>query len=557
MASAAIHIANTLSAIKSGEIPGAFNTSRTEFAFPTLAYVGARGATHFWTIRVRLLGPPAEASAGEYVAMTEEMLDQPVADLQGLLAEITVKTMQQGGKERDVVPTYVSTGKNLGKKNATNALTQALRDALGLYNKQKKRADIVEAAPDGEAPEAPEERDTTVLEFDSMPPPMLVKKLGDTREASLTPAIFKQGVTLQRKFNGVHYVVFERTGPGGSKRLIRYSRSGTEYPGQEQVVQDVLEMYKYAPRISPGEYGVPALVDGAPATPDDERVLKAYGAYPRQDGGGNPAPYLDGELYLHGQTLNWISGQARRGDDKGLLNYHVFDVFFPYAKAAGADMPSRHRQAYLRAWFAAADAAGARHPHVIPVENFPVGSMEEVQRLAKDFLGEGYEGAIARKDGAGYRYSYSNYHSGNLMKIKPIHDAEFTVVGYTQGIKGKDVGAVLWECEVPKPVNPRDKTFTVAPKDMTYKMRYALFKCLGHLVEGSDGKKITVFEKHLKGLPLTVEYAELSTKTGKPLQPKALVFRTYEAGPGHDPVRRLLEECQHEASDAPKDDSDT
>ncbi len=61
------------------------------------------------------------------------------------------------------------------------------------------------------------------------------------------------------------------------------------------------------------------------------------------------------------------------------------------------------------------------------------------------------------------------------MKIKPKHDAEFPVVGFTQGRRGKDVGAVIWECGVPNPVNPRDKTFTVVPKDMTYEQRYAIY----------------------------------------------------------------------------------
>lgn len=546
MASAAIHIPNMLEAIASGTVPGAFSEDRTAFAFPTLAYVGARGATHTWTIRVRLIDCGRD---GDYVPITDEMLDQPAADLEGYKAEITVESQQKGGKVRDVVPTYVSAGKNLGKKNATNALTQALRDALGLYNKQKKRADIVEDAaeepaeePAAEAAEAAEERDSAAADggFDPLPPPMLVKKIGESREATLTAADFADGVTAQRKLNGVHFVTFARTGAGGRKRLIRYSRTGTEFPGQAQIAAELLPMIAAAPRVSPGEYGTPALGPSlVPATERDKRVLAAYGA----TDGSDPTPYFAGELYLHGKSLNWISGQARRGDDDGALQYHIFDVFFPYAKAAGHDMESRHRQAYIDAFFAKADAAGLAHPHIVRVENLRVGSMAELTAKAKEFLREGYEGAIARKDSAGYRYSYNNYHSANLVKIKPVHDAEYTVVGYTQGTRGKDVGAVIWECEVPDPVDPRDKTFTVVPKDLTYEDRYAIYKCLGALVDGPGGRRVTRFERDIKGLPLTVEYREISAKTGKPLQAKALAFRTYEAGPGADPVKRLLDEC--------------
>jgi hypothetical protein len=169
--------------------------------------------------------------------------------------------------------------------------------------------------------------------------------------------------------------------------------------------------------------------------------------------------------------------------------------------------------------------------------------MEEVEALTKRFLAEGYEGAIARKDGAGYRYSYSGYHSSGLLKIKPLFDSEFAVVGFTQGTSGKDVGALVWVCEVPEEgaPDPADRAFNVVPKNMTYADRYALFRCLG--ARGPDGR--TRFERTLKGLPLTVEYPELSAKTGKPVQAKATVFRTYEGegGAAGDPVRRLLAEC--------------
>ena len=130
-----------------------------------------------------------------------------------------------------------------------------------------------------------------------------------------------------------------------------------------------------------------------------------------------------------------------------------------------------------------------------------------------------------------------------IAQIKPIFDDEFTVVGYSQGTRGKDVGAVIWECEVPKFGNSTDNLFTVVPKDMTYSERYAIYKCLGTLVDGPNGKKITRFERDIKGLPLTVEYSEMSTKTGKPLQAKALSFRTYESGPALDPIKTLMEDC--------------
>jgi hypothetical protein len=87
---------------------------------------------------------------------------------------------------------------------------------------------------------------------------------------------------------------------------------------------------------------------------------------------------------------------------------------------------------------------------------------------------------------------------------------------------------------------------------MSYPDRYALFRCLGELVAGPDGAPLTRFARDLHGLPLTVEFRELSPKTGKPLQAKALAFRTYEAGPGADPVKKLFDECLPSRQSLPK-----
>jgi ATP-dependent DNA ligase len=294
-------------------------------------------------------------------------------------------------------------------------------------------------------------------------------------------------------------------------------------PGQEQIVNELLPFADAVPPIAPGTFGVPAAANST--------VLAAY---------ADPRPYFAGELYLHGKPLNWIIGQARRAVDDGQLEFRVFDVFFPYAMAAGHLMKSRDRQAYVDAFFAAMGATP--HPHVLRVPNTTVHSMEELVAFSKECLKQGYEGAIARKDDGVYQYGYGNHHSDSLIKIKPKFDNEFAVVGFAQGTRGKDVGAVIWECEVPNPISKADSRFTVVP-NMPLEQRKRLYTCLNEKVTGPGGKQITRFDRDLKGTPLTIEYANLSVKTGKPLQPKAIAFRTYEQGPDLDPVLKMLKEC--------------
>lgn len=531
-------------AIADGTMPGRFTTDRRVYRFPTLEYNTSRGAVHTWTISVRLLAGPKD------VRIDDRWLSQPVADLPNMRAEIVVTSSLKGGKVRDVVPTYVAAGKNLGKKNATNALTQALRDALGLYNKQMKGHDIsriiipvnddtededvatVEdvaaaedvAAEDVAAEDAATEDAAVVTDdeaaipgFAPRPPPMLVKKNGETKAATLTQADFTAGVTEQPKLDGIRCVTYFTQG-----RVVRYSRTGTLLPPRQLIETEILAFMDHLPTITAATYGVPAT---ASAT-----VLAAY---------AEGSPYFDGELYKHGVSLNKIVGQSRRGAEEKEIEYHVYDVFFPAAIAAGHNMPSRFRREYLAKCFAGVPAKD--RPHIKEVPSYFPKSMQDVETMAQKFLHEKYEGAIVRKEDGIYMYGYSNYHSSELLKIKPKMTDEFKVVGFAQGVKGKDVGAVIWECVVDKPLDKNDAKFTVVPKSLTLPERKQIFKCLGELVTAEDGTQMTRFERDVAGLPLTVEYAGLSAKTGKPLQGKAVAFRTYESGP--DPIQKLFEEC--------------
>ncbi len=547
MASVSLHVKDMFKAIEDGTVPGGFTSDRKEFVFPTISTRNVRGARLSWTLHVRLVkAPEPDDTQGEAkpVKIMDWMLKQPVPELTDHYGMIEVEGVQEGGgKVRDVVPHYVKTG-----KRGTNVLTQALRDALGMYNHQKKRADARPAAAHKpitdkttkplEASDAhPGTADATKMtETPERPPPMLLKKPGESRDATLTRQDFVDGVDAQVKLNGVRVVAYltSPTDDWDDTDVVLYSRTGGLYPGLDHIREELKQMLQAAPslEISRGKpgYGI--------AAGDETKYLGTLDL---------PGAYLDGEIYLHGKPLNWISGQARKTGEEGTLEFHVFDVFFPGAKAQGLDMSSRDRQAYLSALFQAAKAAHIEHPHVVRVPIMAVSSNEELEAIARKALAEGFEGAVARKARAGYTYSFNNYHSANVLKIKPILDDEFECVGFTSGEKGKAVGAIVWICEVDPEhlVNPADKTFHVVPKNMNLPDQKKLFDCLRQEVPDPrrPSAKITVFERDIKGLPLTVEYQERSNISGKPLRAKALAFRTYESGPDKDPVRKVYLDC--------------
>lgn len=480
MASKSITIENTLIAIKTGIIPGCFSSDFKKFIFPTIRYTNERKDLLEWAIEIRL------KKGDKYIAIDEKMLDSPLYKLENHTGEITINSQQVGGKVRKVVPTIVNKGKNIGKKNETNVLTQSFRDALSLYNKHIKK--------------------TSVGSSDEKPPPMLIQWLNDSKSAILTENDFKEGVTIQKKYNGVRYVTFMNI----NGEIVQYSRTGSDYHPSDYLNKELITILSKLPELSIGKYGI-----------QTQEELEAY-KYSK--------PYLDGELYLHGASLSYISGQARKESDKDKLNYHIFDVFFPYAISEGYNMLSKYRQQYLN------DLYTKDVLYVKRVENFSVNSLDDINILTAEFIKDGYEGSVARKDNKEYKYSFNNYHSSNVLKIKPVYSNEFKVVGFTEGKKGKDVGKIIWLCEVENPKNPNDSTFTVVP-NLSLHERELLFNCLSQIVD----KKRTRFDRDIKGLPLTIEYSEISQKTGKPLQAKAIAFRTYESE--KDPIKKIFKDC--------------
>lgn len=482
MASKSITIDNTLTAIKTGAIPGCFTTDLKHFIFPSLKYVNERKDLLEWSLDIKL------KKDDKYVSIDETMLDTPIFKFNdSYVAEIMVYSQQVGGKIRKSVPTIISTGKNIGKKNETNVLTQAFRDALSLYNKQLKK--------------------TNIGSSDEKPPPMLIQWINDSKTSTLTDEDFKNGITLQRKYNGVRYVTYINI----NSSVVQYSRSGSDYHPSESINTELIKLLTNPPIFVLNKYGI--------TTQEEINVYKYSN------------PYIDGELYLHGKSLSYISGQARKESDKEEMNYYIFDVFFPYAISEGFHMISKYRQQYLTDLF-----ASTKYKYLVRVENVHVKNMEDLNKKTELFIKEGYEGAVARKDAKEYKYSFNNYHSSNAVKIKPIYSKEFRVVDFTEGKKGKDVGKILWICEVDTPKDPNDNTFTVVP-NLSLPDREKLFICLSKKVD----TKHTRFEKDVKGLYITLEYSELSEKTGKPLQAKAIAFRTYESD--SDPMTKVFKDC--------------
>ena len=453
------------------QVPGALSEDRKSWLFPQINSVNTHGKRTQWRIFVRaykarpdiqLPNIPDDAFV-PIVTDKYDLRDNKTVAVDGVVIHgwYKVDSRVGDGEIRTSVPTFVSKGKNLKSSAATTPFCQALRDAYGQNNKQLKKA--VKEAHD----------DVDPVRY----PPMLAQVMDPKKvEAALESEI----VYVQRKYNGVRtvttlgYVV----GDDGVRTptVIMYSRRGVTYPGFEYIKKELLE------------------------------VLVEYWE-------AGQKIYLDGEIYKHGARLQDISGISRREvtATDTTFDYMVYDCFIP-----GQELTYSKRKEILDGMF---DTFEFEYSKQVPT--FRAATMGEITTLYQQFLREGFEGAMVRLDRP-YKYSYNEHHSSILLKLKPTHDAEFEIVGWEVGTKGKAAGALMIVCKtadtIVKVKGENDTTVDVVKAGITFPVtpameipdRIALAKKMAQPEPTPENPAATHFDVNYRGKPLIVYYDEMS-----------------------------------------------
>lgn len=131
---------------------------------------------------------------------------------------------------------------------------------------------------------------------------------------------------------------------------------------------------------------------------------------------------LDGELYVHGQSLQAISSLIKR-DQAGsrALCYHWYDIVDP-------------KRVFHDRWNVVKDLhANSQHPQIVLVPTQQVTKMADVYSIFKLHRTQGYEGTMLRVSTAGYETAKR---SAQLLKVKERHDCEVTVIGMRGSTQG-------------------------------------------------------------------------------------------------------------------------
>lgn len=283
----------------------------------------------------------------------------------------------------------ISEGKNIGKKNETSPLQQAINEARSAWVKKKESGYSALSVTDNGVSDGGDDDKMSVDSgtggnrgkgiTEDVPSPMLAHDYNKRGKSIKFPCF------VQRKFDGTRCVAV----PG--KGL--FSRNKKRYPHLDHIIAEVNKL--------------------------------------------PPTIILDGELYSDTLTFQEIVGIVKRetlkkGDDEKQMQIklHVYDII-------NMSMPYQDRYANLQMLF-----RRYKFKHLVLVDTENCESEVKMKELHAQYVADGYEGIMLRnKDGL-----YSGVRSPSLQKYKEFFDDEYKVVGYKEG-EGLEEGCVLWICQ--------------------------------------------------------------------------------------------------------------
>lgn len=142
--------------------------------------------------------------------------------------------------------------------------------------------------------------------------------------------------------------------------------------------------------------------------------------------------YLDGELYIHGISLQKLSKDIKKSTPNSVnIQFHIYDYFVDdqwHTQFSSRFSTIRFMQALMGL---PSTMGGSTTSPLCVVDTHSVSSRSEVKVLTKKAVAAGFEGGILRNDGALYS---PGIRSNGLLKIKEFDDNEYPIF---EVIKGK------------------------------------------------------------------------------------------------------------------------
>lgn len=214
--------------------------------------------------------------------------------------------------------------------------------------------------------------------------PMLAKSSNDCQNS-----VLQKPMWCSRKLNGVRMMVkFDKH----QNKVVTVSRGGKNYDVSAQLICKELSNY-----------------------------LQEF-----------PDITFDGELYIHGKHLQYISGMARldtwedRCED---LEYWVYDLAIP-------NVPFNQRLDLLKEISEIFETSNK----IKIQEHVLTNSWGEIQQLHDKWVLEGFEGLVARKPEKNYEFGKRG---STMVKVKMYKEDEFEIIDYAEKLRDEDFCFIL------------------------------------------------------------------------------------------------------------------
>lgn len=219
-----------------------------------------------------------------------------------------------------------------------------------------------------------------------------------------------------------------------------------------------------------------------------------------------PNIILDGEFYNHNMNLQEISGIVRHQDinldKKKELQFYVFDFIDLENKLTFEERINILFNLFLQ---------NPNMQFITLTKTHLIDNENESDKLFKEYINDKYEGIVYKNKDALYEYSkIKEKRSFFYIKRKKHHDEEYEIIGFESGIRGKDVGAIVFIMQTKD-----GKQFKSVP-NMPLEERKDMYNLAK--------KKFDTLYKHKMA---TISFDDYS-KDNIPLRAKFITIRDYE-----------------------------
>ena len=381
------------------------NTMSALPSFPTLYGKASTGKIKMWSIKVE------DRSGVGAITTTHGYVD-------GKLQENT---------------RLVTVGKNLGKKNETTPVQQAVSEAKSDWTKKTEAGGMSEKMPEfpvddkdkgsvksGKSAVSVKQSASAAtnakaaMNSGAAPHPMLAHDYNKRGKDVKFPCY------AQKKLDGVRCLAISGKG--------LFSRTGKEFPHLDHIRAEINSLSK--------------------------------------------GTILDGELYSDTLTFQEIVGLVKKEtlkpqdkDKMGQIYLFVYDTV--------TDGTNAERNELLGKLFSSHKFDALK---LLPTD--VANNIEDIMRLHAEYVAKGYEGLILRNMAGLYKVGHR---SADLQKYKEFKDDEYKIVGFKEG-DGIEKGCVIWVSETKD-----KKQFSVRPRG-THEERATAFKTASKQL----GKMLTV-----------------------------------------------------------------